>query len=141
MTEPLGSFGTLVKIGDAATPTEAFTTIGELGDIDGPSMTLDTHEAPSQTSLVMKRVAGMLKMGAVTFPINFIPTDGTHDDSTGLIADMFARTLRHFQLVWPDAGSTTWAFSAYVAGVHPKGVTNGVLSAEVSLEISGAVTF
>jgi predicted secreted protein len=138
----ISSFGTLLKIGDGATPTESFTTIAEVLDIGGPSLSLDTEEITNHSSAGgwEEVVASILRSGEVTFEINYDPAGGTHDASTGLIADMVARTLRNFQLIFPDSGNTTWSFGAYVTGFEPGAPVKGKLSASVTLKPSGQPT-
>lgn len=138
----ISSFGTLLKIGDGATPTENFTTIAEVLDIGGPSLGLDTEEITNHDSTGgWEEVIGtILRSGEVTFEINYDPAGATHDASTGLIADMVARTLRNFQLVFPDSGTTTWSFAAYVTGFEPGAPVAGKLSASVTLKPSGQPT-
>jgi predicted secreted protein len=137
----LSAFGSLLKIGDGATP-ENFTTIAEVADLGGPALKLDAievthHESPGGWR---ENIGGLLTAGEVTFTLNFIPTEATHDASTGLIADMVARTKRNFQLVFPDVGSTTWSFAALVTGFEPKEPIDEKLSADVTLTVTGQPT-
>lgn len=43
-------FGTLLKVGDGASPTEAFTAIAEVKSISGPSMSMETIDATHMES-------------------------------------------------------------------------------------------
>ncbi len=141
MTDALSSFGTFLKMGDGATP-ETFTTIAEVGDIDGPDMSLATEEVThhGSTNGWDEFVGTILSGGEVGFPINFLPSDPTHDASTGLQADMRNRTKRNFQIVYPDPGGNGYQFGALVTGVKPKAPVKGKLSADIKLKISGPVT-
>ena len=141
MTDAISSFGTLLKIGGGGT-AEQFTTIAEVRDISGPPLGLGTEEVTSQSSPGGWRefVPTLLEAGEVTFDLNFVPTDPTHSYSAGLIDDMVSRTLRNFELVFPDTGATTWAFAAYVTGVEPDEPVEGALAASVTLTISGQPT-
>lgn len=142
MTDGISSFGTLVKIGDGGGGGEVFTTIAELRDITGPNLALGTEEVTPQTATGGYReyVPTLLAGGEVTFDLNFVPTDNTQDFPAGLIKDMTDKTLRNFQIVWPDSGTTTWALSAYVTGFVPGAPVEGSLSASVTLLISGQPT-
>lgn len=142
MTQAIASFGTLLKIGDGGTP-ENFTTIAEVQDISGPSLELDVEEVTSHDSPGgWEEVVGtILHGGEVEFDINFVPTATTHRDQTGgLLNDMKNRTKRNFKLVFPDAGNTTWSFSAYVVSFEPEATVDGKLSASVTLRITGQPT-
>jgi predicted secreted protein len=76
----------------------------------------------------------------VTFTIQYDPAGATHDASTGVLKDMGDKTLRNFQLVFPDTGTTTWSFSAYVVGFTPGAPHDDKLTAECELKISGQPT-
>jgi predicted secreted protein len=141
MTSGIWAHGTLLKIGDGGDP-ESFTTITEVTDIGGPSLEMNTIEMTSHDSVDgwAEFVGGILDAGEVTFSINYIPTDSTHDAGTGLIKDMADRTVRNFQLVFPDGSSTTWSFSALVTNFEPGEPVDDKLSADVTLKISGKPT-
>ena len=134
MTIP--SHGTLLKIGDGG-GTEVFTTIAKIKDIGGPAFNRGTHDASTQTTDWGEVVPGIKMGGQVTFDINLIPTDGTHDESTGLLKDFIDGTKRNFQLEFPDAGTTTWQFAAYIVNYEPDAPVDGLLTASLTLEITG----
>jgi len=136
------SFGTLLKIGDGATPTENFTTIANVMDISGPSLSLRTAESTHQTSTGgWADYIGTIKDGGqVTFPILFDPVENTHDAGAGLIKDMVDRTKRNFQIVFPDTANTTWTIPALVTGFEPGAPVDGNLTANVTLKVAGQPT-
>lgn len=140
-TQAISSFGTLLKIGDGA-PTEAFTTIAEVMDISGPSLAQGTVEVTSQAATARYRefIATLKDGGEISFDINYITTDGTHDPTTGLLNDFEDGTLRNFQLVFPDTGSTTWTIPSIVTGFEPSAPVDGALTASVTLKVSGQPT-
>lgn len=140
-TGALSAFGTLLKIGDGG-GTEVFTTIAEVTDLSGPGLEMDTIEATSHSSTAgwKEYVAGLLNAGEVGFSVNFIPTNATQSYSSGLIRDMVNRTARHFQLVFPNVGNTTWAFTALVTGFEPSEPIDDVLKADITLTITGQPT-
>lgn len=133
--------GTLLKIGDGEA-SESFTTITEVMEISGPELSLDTTDATTHDSTAgwEEVIATILRSGEVSLTIQYSPTDSTHNASTGLIKDMTDRTLRNFQLVFPDASSTTFSFSAYVIGFSPSAPADDKLTAEVALKASGQPT-
>ncbi|MFW6079530.1 MAG: phage tail tube protein [Gemmatimonadota bacterium] len=142
MTEALAGQGTLIEIGDGGDP-ESFTTVAEVLDINGPALALDTEDATSQESpnSVEEVVPTIIRTGQVTFDVHFLPTDATQDPATGLVADLMNRQRRNFQVVWPDEGSDTWSFAAYVVGFQPGAPVAGKLTASVALKIDGEPTF
>ena len=137
----ISAFGTLLKIGDGGSP-ESFTTVAEVSSIGGPTLSLDPIDVTSHDSTGGWRqfVGGLLDGGEVSLEINYDPVGATHDASTGLIADMVARTLRNFQLVFPDTGSTTWTFAALITAFEPSEPIDDKLAASVTLKVSGQPT-
>lgn len=138
----VSAFGTLVKIGDGATPTENFTTIAELRKVGGPKLKLETIDVTVHNTTEPWRqfIGGLLDGGEVSLDLNFIPTDGTHDPSTGLLSDMINRVQRNFQIVFPDDDTTTWEFTALVTGFDMNSEPAGVLMATVTLKLTGSPT-
>jgi len=134
----LAGYSTVLKRGNAATP-EVFTTVAEVGDIDGPTLKSQMEDATSHSSGGWEeKVPTIQSVGQIKFPVNFVPTNATHSYAAGLVLDWKNKTLRNFQMVWPDA--TTWTFSAYVAEVAMKGSVKGKLTADITLDVSGAPT-
>lgn len=138
----ISAFGTLLKKGDGGSPTESFTTIAEVTNIGGPSLSLDAIEITSHSSTGGWRefIGGLLAGGEVSFEINYDPVGATHDASTGLIYDMTNRTVGNFQLVFPDTGNTTWSFAALVTAFEPSEPVDDKLAASVTLKVSGQPT-
>lgn len=140
MTE-FASLGTLLKIGDGGA-TEAFTTVAQVGDISGPSLSASQTEVTNHSSAGNYRefVPTFLEPGELTASIFYDPADATHDPSTGILADYEARTLRNWQLVFTDTGTTTWAFAAYVTGFSISAPVDGALTADLTLMLTGQPT-
>lgn len=138
----ISAFGTLLKSGDGASPTESFTTIAEVTNIGGPNLSLDAIETTSHSSIGgwKEFIGGLLDGGEVSLEINYDPVGATHDASTGLIYDMINRTVRNFELVFPDTGNTTWSFSALVKAFEPSEPVDDKLTASVTLKVSGQPT-
>jgi len=134
-------FDAVLKQGDGTT-SESFTAIAQVRDVSGPNVSVEVVEDRHRglTADYVAKYATFLNGGQVTFDISYDPTAGTHDASTGLLADMEAKTLRNFELDWGDASDTTWSFSAYVTGFNPGAPLDGALTADVTLEIDGQPT-
>ena len=126
----------VLKIGDGG-GVETFATIGGARTV---SMTINNSgvDATSASSSGQWRemidAAGILSMDA-SFSGVF------QDDSAfgSLDTDMRARTLRNFQIVYPDYGTYEGAFiitSLTMAGAH-----DGEATFEISLQSGGAITF
>lgn len=141
MTNALAGFGVMLKRGDGESP-EVFTAIAEVKDIDGPELEAEMKEVTSHDSPEGWReyIPTLLSGGEVSFDLNFIPTHATHGYSTGMVSDLVNRRKRNYQLVFPDSGSTTWAFEALVANFKTAGPVEDELGAEVTLQITGKPT-
>lgn len=138
----ISAFGSLLKIGDGGNGAEVFTTIAQVNSLSGPGLTMDPIDVTHHGSTAGWRqfVGGLFDAGEVTFEINYDPVAATHDASTGLLSDMEGRTVRNFQLVFPDAGATTWGFAALVTAFEPGMPIDDKLSASVTVKVSGQPT-
>jgi predicted secreted protein len=133
--------GTLLKIGDGGTG-EVFTNIAEVTNITGPSLALDTIEVTSHDTSSGWRefIGGLLDAGEVSLDINFVPTNATHSQTSGLLKDFKNRTLRNFKLVFPDTGVTTWSFAGLVTAFECSEAIDDVIKGTVTLKLSGQPT-
>ena|SRR3990167_3011197 len=137
----VAAFGTLLKLGDGG-GSEVFTTIAEVKDITGPSLTgnpidVTSHDSPSA---VMEFIAGLKDGGTITFTVNFLSSNATQSYAAGLLKDWWNRTKRNFQLVFPYASPITWTIPALVTQFTPSEPVAGALTASVSLKVAGAPT-
>jgi len=133
--------GTLLKIGDAATP-EVFTTIAEVLDITGPGLTSDLVDITNMDSAASweESLPTILRSGEITFSVNFLPTNTTQSSTAGLINDFENRTNRNFQLVFTDTPATTWSISGYVTNVSPSAPVAAQLTMDVTIKLTGQPT-
>jgi predicted secreted protein len=141
MSEALDAVGSLLQIGDGASP-ESWTSVAEVNVINF-AVSLDTQEVTHHESpgAFKERVATLLDIGPVTLDVNFIPTEATHRDASGgLLDDMLAKTLRNFKFVFPDAGLTQYVFSAFVTNLSIAAPIEGKLGGSVTLTSSGQPT-
>lgn len=138
----ISSHGTLLKIGNGATPTETFTTIAEVLDISGPSFSLGTEETTHHGSEWAEYVATVIDGGEVTFDVNLVPSETTQMGTSAgsLWYALTNRVLNNFKLVLPDSGAMEFAFAAYVTKFELSEPLKGKLGASLSLKISGEVT-
>jgi predicted secreted protein len=135
--------GTLLKMGDGTSP-EVFTTIAQMKDINGPSLSLTTHETTTHDSTGSFKtfVAGLLESGEVSGELLFDAAAVTHKDaSTGLLGVMKNRTLKNWKIV--PAGYSpvqTFAFSGYLTKLDFKFPVDGIQSASFTIKTSGVPT-
>lgn len=136
MADAISAHGTLLKIGDGGGP-ETFTTIAEITDIQGPEFEGIVKEVTNHDSAGwVEKLSVLTRVSELTFEINFRPDEATHGYASGLLGDLVARTKRNFQIVWPDASTTTWSFAAYVTKFAPAAPADDALMASVTLDLA-----
>jgi hypothetical protein len=132
--------GTHLQRGNGDGPPETFTTVAKVyGDLPFPQLmsgvkeTTD-HDSPDST---MEFVATLIDPGQLKFSVYYRPQDSTHKQ---LIADAQARDSHNWQIVMVDAGASVWAFAGIVIGFQPKGPSNDMYTADVTIQVTGSVT-
>lgn len=143
MPAAFASYGSLLQMGDGATPTEIFTTIAGVKDISGPAMSRDLEEVTSHSSPngYEEHVPTIKRSGEVTFDLNFDPANATHGTAaTGLAGKVDADDPTNYRLVFPRIGTTgyQWVFAAYVTGFETSAPVAGIFGASVTMKITGA---
>jgi predicted secreted protein len=138
----LSAYGTKLKLGNGGTPTETFATVAEVKSINGASMTAEVIDVTTHStgSPWREKIPSLLNAGTLTFDINYVPTDPTHDETTGLLGLFMNRTVRNWHLVFPDEDLTMFVFRGFVSNFEPSEPIDDVLSASITIEISGAIT-
>jgi predicted secreted protein len=104
MTSAFWAYGSALKRGDGGSP-EAFTAIAEIIELSGPAMSRDDIDVTSHQSSDGYRefIPGLRDGGEVTFTANYLPTNSTQDDSTGLLEGFNSDTTENFRLVLPNS--------------------------------------
>ena len=117
--------------------TPVYTTIAEITNLDGPGVTVPTAETTHHQSTAATHAGGIPDWGEVTIEGNWLPTDATHDEDTGLVS-LLHGTENDYKIVWPDAAATEWALSAILSAFRPSAPYSGKLSFSATLKLSGA---
>lgn len=134
----IDGFGTVLARGDGATPTETFTAIANVNNIGGPGLSRETidvtaHDSPDQW---MEFLGGLKDGGEVSMDVNYDPAE--HDT---LLDDFDATDPINYQLVFPDAASTTWQFPTILTGFEPTAPYDDKLTATIGFKVAGKPTF
>lgn len=118
------------------------TPIGQIQDISGPALSTDTtevtnHSSPDNTE---EFVATIKRTGVISFPLVFNSGDAAH---AALFAAWEDRTKDAYVMTYPDedgvAGAgDSWAFNAYCTGFGQSAPVAGVLTAAITLRVTGA---
>lgn len=137
----ISAFGTLLQMEDPGSPG-SYLTIAEVKNIQGPGLTLDTLETTthSSTGAWKEFIGTLLDGGEVTFDVNYVPTNATHGNTSGIISRLRLRAMTNFKLIFPNVGNTTWLFAGLVTAFNPSAPTDDFLGASVTIKLSGQPT-
>jgi predicted secreted protein len=91
----------------------------------------------SLDSTAQEKRMGLADEGQLQFTINYVPADPQH---AALRAARASREQTNFRLIFTDTGATQWDFAAFVTGFSVSGGVDAVVEAQVTLEITGAIT-
>lgn len=135
-TAAQSGFGTLLKMGDGASP-EVFTTIAEITDIAGPNYAAPTLDALNNDSpsSAMERISNRFyDAESVTFTIQSLISNATH---LSVLATLKAFTKKNFTVTYPNG--TGEAFSGFVSEFKRKAPIKDKLTADVKIDITGPI--
>lgn len=131
------SQGTLLQMADATGGN--FATIAEVKDI-GVDMTAQVEDVTCQTSGGWRvKITTLKSYGPVTFPVNWVPGNSTHNNTTGIMYVFSNGVERNFKLVDPDLG-TLVTFPGVISDIKGGMPVAGVKNASVTIQSSGAPT-
>ena len=136
-TTALSAHGTIWAI--QKTPGGAFTDVAQLGDIMPPEMSRKEFDSSVHGKNIDQYVLGILRRGAMTVPLNFIPDDGSMDHLAGLQKLMIDNTITGHRVRFPTStgGTLDWIMSGQVQAMKPKAPVDGKLEIDVTLRFSG----
>lgn len=137
-TNAKAGFGTLLKRGDGATPTEGFTIIPEVKDINGGALRQMFEDATHQESpgAFEEFVPTVRQVSDITFTCNMLPNDSVH---AAMRSDILLGTKRNYRVSFNGTGKRL-AFAAYMQEISNAAALKGLLTQDLSLKISGPVT-
>jgi len=113
-----------------------YTDVGNIKNIAGPGLTKGTRDVTTLSSADdFREFIGTLKdPGEVTLTMEF-----DHDGYNTMLTDYNTDSLLDYQIVLPDASSTTFSFQAIVTGI-PLTIAEDAVTYTVTLKLSGPVT-
>jgi hypothetical protein len=141
-TQAISGFGVTFKQGDGEDP-EVFASIAEVKGISGPGYSLDMIDVTHLNSPGGFRefIGGLIDGGEITFDINFIPSNPTHNPATGLLADLLGRRRRNYQLGFPTTPVVLWVIPGQVTNIDHDQPLEDAITASVTIKIVGLPTF
>ena len=134
---------TVLKRGNGDGPPETFTAVAQVKSVDPPALKLNVidsttyKDAGTAADYFKDKTPGLIDAGQLKIQIEFDTGDTGHQ---GIIEDMVNRVLRNWQVQFPD-GSTIFTFAAYVAEFQPKNPVENLVTADITLDVSGKPTF
>jgi hypothetical protein len=143
MSEGISAQGTLIaRSPDPNWPDDnpvggsvTFVEIAELTDITPPELSRNAIETTSHNQEDDRFIVGIRRHGELSFSVNFVPNDATHDHLTGLQQAWFDGERNIYRLTYPDGSK--WLFSGYVTNVAPKAPVDDKLAADVTVRPTG----
>lgn len=136
MPGPISGHGTLIARAPFATPN-TYTTIAELGgDVMVPDLTRKEIDVSTHNRDIDEYVLGMLRRSSLTWPINYVASDATHDNLTGLYSAIRTNSLDGYRITFPDGD--VWICSGQISAIKKKAPVDDKLSADVTMRPTGA---
>ncbi len=125
--------------GDTAQGGENFATIAEVSDITPPAPTTSTFETTHYLSPNgnMQFASGLTDPGDMSISFNWLPTDATQDNLTGLFKAFRDKQLRNFRIIYPLTPTVVDAFAGLVTTYPVTTPMNDRMSASVTIKVSG----
>jgi hypothetical protein len=143
MPEGFSAQGTIIERSiDPSWPPQApvggpvsFSPIAELRDITPPALTRNELETTTHNEQDDAYLVGIRRHGTMTFMVNFVPDNASHDEATGLQQAWLEGTRDIYRITYPDG--TRWIFSGFVTNFAPSANVDSVLTADVTVRPTG----
>ena len=139
-TNAISSSGFLVEYEEDPTGAHGvFTPVAQVRDLTLPGFMRNEFDAVVHGKRIDQYGLGILRRNPFSFPINFLPKNGTHDASTGLYAKIIANEVFGMRFTFPDddVTPTKWVLSGQVQAIQPAAPVDGLLTANVTVRFSG----
>ncbi len=143
------SINTLLQIGDGNSP-EAYTTIANVGDINGFALAATVVDVTSHSTgnPWREKLTTLLDSGKLTFKLFFIPSDTGHKNLLSLFTSRgiggtptVSGSPIPLRIVFPDPAATKYFFTAFISTFSIMATVAGVIEANVTFEGTGSPVF
>lgn len=139
MSSAIIGTGILLKKGNGASPA-VYTTLAEIVKLKPAGLSRNEIDVSTHNAGIEEKILGMLRTGQVTGMINYVPTHATHDQTTGLLADITANTEASWRIEFPPSASPKFTFLARVQLFDIQEITtDSPMQANFALTINGAI--
>lgn len=113
----------------------SFTDIAELRDNTPPALTRNMIETTTHNEQDDAYIVGIRRHGELTFNVNFLPANATHDHLTGLQKKWFDGSRDIWRVTYPNG--SRWLFSGFVSNIAPSAPVDDRLSADITVRPTG----
>ena len=132
MSNAFWAYGSLLQVGDSA--GAVFTSVAEITELGLPKRKKDAievtnHDSPSGYA---EFISGMRDGGEVPFKANFLPTNTTQDEVTGLLSGFNDDDLHYWRIYVPHV-NLTFPFNGFLTAYEP------TLPLKAQGELSGTI--
>ena len=145
--DAIASYGTQLQVrssADGVTPKE-FTTVFGVGDIDGPSLSIDEIETTNHSTGVPIKtfIPALIDPGELGFPCFWNPLDPTQSPLSpyGMENLFYARKVTDWRLIATDPARTTRQFRGFLKEKGEAYPVAGVVTHNIKVRISGAMAY
>jgi len=133
-------FGSVFEIVDDNSP-DLFVAMAEIKSVKPPSAKVDQVEVTHMQSPGMYRefISGLIDSGEASFVMNFIPNSASDSRIFALLnLPIGVSRLRAMRCSFPNG--TTWSFTGQIVGYEPEVPFDSVMTATVTVKVSGPIT-
>ena len=122
---------------DATSAAGAWVKLAEVTGIDGPGKSKETIDVTSLDSTGGYRefISSFRDGGTVSLEMNF--TSDTYDV---MDEDFEADTTNNYEIVFPDAGTTSFEFTGIVTELSISASVGSQVTSSVSIKVTGQIT-
>lgn len=112
--------------------------VNQVTNFNGPTGSANVIDITHLGSTAKEKLMGLPDEGQVTFDVNFLSTDA---GQIALQADRRSRTKRKVAIGLTDTASSIFQGDGFVTGFSITGAVDDKLTASVTIEIDGPLTF
>lgn len=134
------AYGSKLQIGDGAV-SEAFSDVAEIVELTPPSMSRDEIDVTSHQSSDGYRefISGLRDGGEVSGKANWLPTNATHDGTTGLLESFNDNVNHNWKIILPNS-LITISFSGFLTAFEPDLPIEEQAQLSFTIKVSGKPT-
>ena len=113
-----------------------FVDIAEVKNVSLPALMRSTFDTTTHLQGIDSYVLGSLRRSKLSFGVNFIPHDSTHDHLTGMYRHLIRNIKTTFRV---HVDRLTYTVKGRIQSIAPVAPMDGLLSAQISIRLSGAM--